>query len=33
MPLTKEGKPILYKPWKNTSSKAYKIDKIHLKKK
>ena len=20
MPLTKEGKPVLYKPWKNTSS-------------
>ncbi len=24
MPLTKEGKPILYKPWKNTSSSSNK---------
>jgi hypothetical protein len=24
MPRTKEGKPILYKPWKNTSSSKYK---------
>mgnify|MGYP005999892385 FL=1 len=24
MPLTKEGKPILYRPWKNTTSSRYK---------
>ena len=25
MPLTKEGKPILYKPWKNTTSSTNKF--------
>ena len=25
MPLTKEGKPVLYKPWKNTSSSKNKM--------